>query len=358
MKKVLLSLGVIATAFAATAQITVTSTNLPVMFDAFETATDSTNNENVINPGNAGANQSWDFSSVTAETITGTGFIDPASTDDAADFPTATLAADFQGQMAYFRTSTDGMFLLGFGGGDFAGKYEPENTLIKMPVTFGDSYSDNTSLNVDFEDTFTGTHDSLRYARETERDVDVDAWGTVILPSSSYDALRLNIEETNTVRIYGKDSTVLGWGDWTYDPILTESFGGGNAIVTNIFQWYTNDVNVITTLVDMVYQPDSVVVVPEFTYAYFTPQSINELPNATVSVYPNPASNMVTLELNEIVTGYAKVYNMNGQVVATQVMNGTSISIALDAIANGTYFVNIMDANGSVKSVNQINVAH
>ncbi len=356
MKRVLLSMGAIAVAMTASAQITVTSSNLPVVFDASETAADTIVDPNTINPGNSGANQTWDFSSLTADEVNGIGYLDPSSIPGGSDFPDATIATEFgNGTYAFFRTGTDGMYLLGLRGG-FDVNFEPESTIVKMPVTYGDAYQDNSALNADFAD-FTGTHDSLRYSQETSRDVAVDAWGDVTLPNKTYPALRLNIEETNTVRIYGKDSTVLGWGDWTYDPVLTQAFGGGSPVTSNRFQWFTNDASVITTLVDFIYQPDSAEVIPEgVAFAYFDPIGLNELPNAAISLYPNPATDIVNVALTENLNGYVKVYNGMGQLVATQTVASDNFTVDLAALSNGTYFLHVIEMNGTIKSVNQFNV--
>lgn len=356
MKKVLLAMGALAVAGFAQAQITVTSDNLPVPFDAFETATDTIVDPNDIDPGTAGTDKTWDFSSLTPDVVFGTGFVDPEMTPYAADYPNATLAVEEQGQVTYFRTGTDGMYLLGVEGG-FSARFEPESTLVKMPVVYNDTYQDNSAINVDFADTFTGQHDSIRYSQETDRDVTVDAWGTVQLPNKSYPALRLDITSTSVVRIYTKDSTVLGWGDWTYDPVLTQQFGGGDEEVTTSFEWYTNDNNVITTLVQMVYQPDSAEVMPEgVTYAYFPTVGIEELASADVSVYPNPATDLVTVSLETAVNGAVKVYNAEGQLVLTQTINGTQATVATSTLPAGTYFVHTIENNGAIRSVNQVQV--
>lgn len=79
--------------------------------------------------------------------------------------------------------------------------------------------------------------------------------------------------------------------------------------------------------------------------------SIDELANAGISIYPNPASNLFTLELQEMSgsTEYV-ISDINGRAVANGVLTSDRTTIAVDAIANGSYVVTLRN-NASVRNL-------
>ena len=82
-----------------------------------------------------------------------------------------------------------------------------------------------------------------------------------------------------------------------------------------------------------------------------------ELPEGDLDVYPNPATETVTIPLKEN-KGDAElvVYNLSGAVVSTQnvSMNGNALKLDVSSIANGTYVVNVNFANGEKSAFNVV----
>jgi hypothetical protein len=79
---------------------------------------------------------------------------------------------------------------------------------------------------------------------------------------------------------------------------------------------------------------------------------IAENADAGVSVYPNPANNVVTVENAE--NAQITIVNMVGQVVASQVANSNRESINISDLSNGTYVIRI--ENGNEVSTQKLNV--
>lgn len=79
--------------------------------------------------------------------------------------------------------------------------------------------------------------------------------------------------------------------------------------------------------------------------------SIDELASTTITMYPNPASEMLTLELDQVSgrTGYV-ISDINGRVVANGVLTSDRTMIAVDAIANGSYVLTLRN-NASVRNL-------
>jgi hypothetical protein len=70
--------------------------------------------------------------------------------------------------------------------------------------------------------------------------------------------------------------------------------------------------------------------------------SIDELANTSITMYPNPASDMLTLELDQVSgrTEYV-ISDLNGRIVANGVLNSDRTMIAVGALANGSYMITL-----------------
>ncbi|MCF0210647.1 MAG: T9SS type A sorting domain-containing protein [Bacteroidales bacterium] len=82
----------------------------------------------------------------------------------------------------------------------------------------------------------------------------------------------------------------------------------------------------------------------EFVYGGGT-VSLNEVADfASMSVYPNPATDFVTLNSKVNITK-VELYNVNGQVVYSSDVNANNVTVSTANLENGTYFVKAY-ANG------------
>jgi len=64
-------------------------------------------------------------------------------------------------------------------------------------------------------------------------------------------------------------------------------------------------------------------------------------------LYPNPANNIIYLNLSEIAINQAliRIYDMHGKEVLTQSINQTNFEIDISSLSSGVYFVNIISAD-------------
>ena len=68
---------------------------------------------------------------------------------------------------------------------------------------------------------------------------------------------------------------------------------------------------------------------------------------ANITVYPNPASDMISIEGNSILT--VRIYNTLGQVVAEMTGNGSpTVSVSTSNLKSGLYIVTVEDASGNI----------
>ena len=71
--------------------------------------------------------------------------------------------------------------------------------------------------------------------------------------------------------------------------------------------------------------------------------------SSQVKVYPNPANDQVRIVANNAIES-VMVYDMMGALVETISANGKTVSVNLGAYANGVYFFNIRQGNGTVSN--------
>lgn len=219
-----------------TAQITFTAADFPNIGETYVTIECDVNAS--ISIGQAGANQTYDFSSLVGIDSIGNTFVDPASTPGASAFPSATIATsglDENEGFLYLQESATEIVTLGFyvdvsedGSGEFlASIYNPTQKIIEFPTTFNTSYTDNDALSFTVEDD-SGFADSIRNTNTTVREVLFDAYGTVITPDGTYACLR---ERTYSSTLTSTEALVNG----IWVPIQSFEF------VDTSYAWYTKE---------------------------------------------------------------------------------------------------------------------
>jgi hypothetical protein len=77
---------------------------------------------------------------------------------------------------------------------------------------------------------------------------------------------------------------------------------------------------------------------------------IEELTAADFTIFPNPATESVTITFKEETNGSLSVYDLSGKVVATQTLSGVNgtqaVEINTSALNSGLYTINVT-ANGT-----------
>ena len=210
------------------AQITLTLNNMPkagmTTFGAYD---DSTNLE-TARLGNAGVNQTWDFSNTlpTSASLVTAAYMNVGDTPYAADFPTANLAENINlGGVDYgfFYTLSDQNAYANLGykvGNGYFEKYDRPDKVFVFPFsylsTFDQSYSSAGYL--DARTTIASTF---------RQHVEADAWGTVKTNLGMFPCLRVKRIQFDTSRIsnYGtstqKDTIFEWWTAQHRDPVFT-----------------------------------------------------------------------------------------------------------------------------------------
>jgi hypothetical protein len=83
----------------------------------------------------------------------------------------------------------------------------------------------------------------------------------------------------------------------------------------------------------------------------FSPANVEEVNSVNLSVYPNPASDVITVS-STLTEGTITVTDVAGKLVKSTELNGLSTTINTTGLNNGVYYVTV--SNGSVTSTEKV----
>ncbi|MBN31772.1 MAG: hypothetical protein CL845_07270 [Crocinitomicaceae bacterium] len=147
----------------------------------------------------------------------------------------ADLGIPIDGFNNFYQTQGDAYAIAGIGlsamGFDLPVTYDDIDEILPLPMAYGETMSSTATFELDLTGIFT-------YALTQSREVEADGWGTLILPTGSYDVLRTRTELTATddvliaqigepFTIDREQVTFQWWGAGMGFPLLeiTEVFG-------------------------------------------------------------------------------------------------------------------------------------
>ncbi|MCR9173014.1 MAG: T9SS type A sorting domain-containing protein [bacterium] len=272
----------------------------PVVGDMFDYVQSS-----YASPGNSGAGQTWDFSTVTQSTTGNINFIASNGT-----FPQANIIQDDpSGGQIHQDVSNSGMYIWGIESGGIPITYSDAMTYLEYPLAVGNSGNDThlatfNSGGIDFTRAGTSTWNT-------------DGSGTVITPQGTF---------TDVVRVH-----------ITQD--YTDTFQGGTI---------DYDVDIYVWLKAGIHYP--VASMTEFTtiqgtqqYGTYLTGNVELLENTAspISVFPNPASDNLHVngekEIDQLV-----LYDLSGNIVTTS----ASTSMDISGLDSGVYLMVAVYSDG------------
>ena len=296
MKKIyLLAFTILSTATYAQ---TIVQGDLPFSGLAWTSGVD-TNYADPVPPG--GASQNWDFSTLQYSYIDTSGFQDAAGTPYASTFPGANLASHkvSTDEWSYFISSSTGFYVNGFATPASAFVLNPPQMYIPVPFSYGDMHTDISRIVID---TTFSTY-AAQIIINFHADFHADGYGSLITPTATY---------PNTLRV---KQTML-----ETDSLMVDYLGNGNYILLGsqqsqktYYRWYQHagTANYILGI-----DADSLGVMATGS-DYVMQWAVLGIPvteENTLAVFPNPASNQITITgVNGLTT--IEFYNMPGQKV-------------------------------------------
>lgn len=307
---------------ATKAQLSLTKTfNEPVIGDVnTQKGFDSTS----VIPKNPGASQTWNFSSFTSNTVTQVStYTNVASTPSAASFPSATIAeSDGSGNYTYYQSTTSSFELNGLAGSAFVITFTNNATAATWPVNY--LYSNN--------DTYAGTASSGTMTGSANGTIITTAPGNgvVMLPGGITFTNALQVKSTNTL------SANLGTGftavtlavvstDYTYYS-STQKF----PVITISYQKQT-----ITSILGPTVTTTADIKINNAVYSGINEYTLDN----SLTIYPNPATNYLTVSLNSHESTIVEIINQIGQVIKSEKINSNTSQIDISTLCSGVYFI-------------------
>lgn len=357
MKKNLLSLiTLLGAGIIAHAQITINDTHIVGIGDAVEQAVDSLGGS-IANIGPSGANQTWNFTSMTEHYVDTLLFENHTTYPGANVFTTANLgmrSATDDSEWTFLNKTTSGLFVLG------ASFYEQSqlitasapNTIFTFPSTMGTNYSNNWWGIVSQSYIGMGGVDSVRVTKRASISSLIDAWGNVTTPFGNFASLRQNVTEINIDTIW-----VYQGGAWNIiDPFTAAMFGYTpiSNDTLNIARWWTDHPNSKFPLLEMEYDNNGNVyhVVWQKNSPFVGIEEMNAKP--MFSLYPNPAKDMINIATDKIDNSIISIIDITGKEVKSLDFNTSNISLNISDLDAGVYFYSVRNrATGKVTQTNK-----
>ena len=347
MKKQLLYILLSLLAVNTSAQITIIDSDLVDVGDVIYQATD-VNPSSMIGPGNSGATQ-WDFSALQANETDTIEFISPIGTPFSSSHPSANLC--FLGdQTTYIDKNSFGATIVGV---DDLPVFYP---LLPLPLTYpysstiGPSITEEVFANIFFPDSLSlfitmaqaHTIDSIKYTDEVQTDFSVDAYGSVTIPSGTYDALRLYVNQIQTLSafVYCTD-TLFGTGSGWY-PIPSQLLPSGLSLGTDTirsYQWWTNDNSIKFALVQMSVDLTGNIEMVDFLLQPSATQVQNTYVD-DVSVFPVPSTELLNINITSSDQCTLSLMDTHGHILLEESFSNTN-KINTSSYAPGIYVLKL-----------------
>jgi len=345
MKKRFLLLSTLVLSSQLIAQITINSSDLALTDD---TVLVGISNQTTLDYTTTGTNHTWDFSTLTRDTSRIDTFYNVSSASalyqlSFNNFLTPNYQADYYNKLLnnnlpsvpggtvslnnpvfFTKNSVSSSEIVGMGvevnGVEVPVKADTVDVIYQYPMNYNDNWTSRSYLYMDMNPTFNAI-----FIRHQLRQSTVDGWGTITTPFGTYDALRVKSIITYTDSVY----IDLGFGaQWLPVPTPQDIE----------YTWWSNGNKIpLLKVVEQNGSPSTIEFRGVTNYASIATQNNTN----TFEIYPNPANNVLTVNLNNYKNAQIQVIDITGKIVL--IINTTQTKNALDvsSLTKGVYFIKI-----------------
>jgi hypothetical protein len=170
------------------------------------------------------------------------------------------------------------------------------------------------------------------------------SWGRAAVDADFY------AENYSVYVVTAADATALGAALAAATPVYTETIATGNAWVVRTVDVssFDNTANVYVAIRHHACTDQFLLVVDDITITASGSGPASVVENAmNVNVYPNPADDVLNISM-DLNGASVSVISMDGKVVASQVMSGTTATVDVANLVSGVYFYEVTAENGLV----------
>ncbi|MBI1288737.1 MAG: hypothetical protein GC178_14310 [Flavobacteriales bacterium] len=338
MKKLLLSFTIALFCFHSNAQISLISTDLTSIGDNILRYIDTIP---TYGPGGAGANQTWDFSSAVNDTLNNTSVVSVGSTPYSSTFSGSTYAmTNDNNSFLYFTHNTNTMETTG-AAGDLLGTgeiieapFSDALTLHQFPRTYGSNFDDTYAFQAEADGSAFNVY-RVRLTHSGHVYDTTDAYGTLITPTGTYDALRVKSTDYTTNVIEVQISQFV--------PVWTNFATTQDTSVS--YSWHAKE----EMLAIAEYSYDSIGNPKQFVYSTVPPVTtvgVDENASNDFSIYPQPASDRLCMKgLPQSRAGMnVEIYSVAGGLVRKEYMTDNCMDVS--DLRSGMYVLRAMTSEG------------
>ena len=339
--------------FSANSQITIYQQDLPQPGDTFMLYVDKTPS---VSLGNASASaQNWDYSSLGNDSTKYAPYGITANLPFASSFPNSNSytygpAVLYGGPGApspgagfgytMWSITPTGMWVEGYrsnydGQGEKNIVPNPKEMLMPVPCTYGHNqyYDSKWEVNIAY---VPANYDTL-YRSRTHKNIQCDAWGSMTTPLGVFnDVIRIHEFSVTT------DSIFVIFGGVTYYSTIFKK----DTINKYLF-WspeqrhpvaiaYCTNAGLLQRIEYVSWANVSVPIVEK---------------NNSMSVYPNPATENITILLPDEFknqTSVIRIFDLSGKLVLLEKLSGNFISLPINTLNEGIYYVENETGNGKI----------
>lgn len=344
MKKQLLSIFALLSFGAVTAQITITQADVASLGYVIFRGTDTTFTETPIGPGGTG--MVWDFSGIVDDRGDTLAISDATVLPNYSDFPSSNIAIITGGGTAYGILNSSSLNIIGqtanLAGTNIVVDVNPAEVVVDFPATFGDSYFNSSTSFGQFSYTAQAGVDSARIKSVKDKQVEIDAWGSLVIPFGTFNVIRVkeSIIQYDTV-----DAHLTG-----FPPFVPPSWTNvqTNETHTTHYSYWANGIGFPVMEADSIEATGEVNV----TWLLQTPQtSIKEQAAlANAMVYPNPAKDIVTIKLSQNSLASIEVTDVLGKQVKMLSSQKIASTLNVSDLTEGIYVYKVTYANGKAEA--------
>lgn len=267
-------------------------------------------------PGGSGANQTWNFVATSAFVINeNTSVVSVASTPNGNQFSSSNMAmTNDNASYLYFNNSAQSFTTQGFAG-DLLGtgvinvNFASSLTLHQFPRTYGSTFTDTYGLNVTVPGaSFNPLLSQINFRRIANVVDETDGWGQITTPFGTYNVLRVKRTEIFTDSIFA-----LPIFPPTWQLVST------NTDTTQNYSWFAKDGKL--AVAEMSFDTLGLPKIFKWTELPGIGLGFEEQALHEVSVYPNPATDVLYIETKQGVS-YENlnllIYNQFGRLISNE----------------------------------------
>ncbi|MCF8277339.1 MAG: T9SS type A sorting domain-containing protein [Flavobacteriales bacterium] len=295
-------------------------------------------------PGSAGVSQTWDFSSAVNDTTSTTTVVTVASTSFSSTFNSSNYAMTGGADSYLFFTHDANSMTTTGAAGDLLGTgqqiespFSDPLLLHQFPRTYGSHFDDTYAFITEADGAGIPTPIPVNRVKLTHNGHvydTTDAYGTLITPTGTYDALRVkSVDFTTDILEY----KLFAFSQWT---VLSTTV---DTSVT--YSWHAKE----EMLAIAEYTFDSIGNPKQFTYSSVPPVVTvgidDNSPSQSVSVYPQPASSQLCVKgLSVSGNNQADIFGLDGKLIESVRFDGSCLNT--EKLSSGMYILQLTSIEG------------